>query len=267
MSVVIAAEHVSKRFYLLHNATNSLKQRFLGLFHERHRMVQHEFWALRDASLTVRTGDALGLVGRNGSGKSTLLKLIAGIHRPTEGRILLRRGVRIGSMIELGVGFHPELTGRENVFLNASIYGFSRAEVERVYRSIVDYAEIGTFIDQPLKNYSSGMAMRLAFAIAVHTDPEVLLLDEIFAVGDADFQEKCKATMRDFLARGKTVLFVSHSEPSIREICNRVCVLSHGRLVFDGSVDEGLEAYAKVIELDHRGAAADVSLPVQGAQS
>jgi ABC-type polysaccharide/polyol phosphate transport system ATPase subunit len=215
-------------------------------------MEQHEFWALRDASLAVRAGESIGLVGRNGSGKSTLLKLIAGIHRPTEGRIVVRRGIRIGSMIELGVGFHPELTGRENVFLNASIYGFRRAEVERVYDSILDYAEIGPFIDQPVKNYSSGMSMRLAFAVAAHMDPDVLLLDEIFAVGDADFQEKCKATMQEFLARGKTILFVSHSAQSIRHMCSRVCVLSHGRIVFDGPVEDGLAAYGAVIEAEHR---------------
>jgi ABC-type polysaccharide/polyol phosphate transport system ATPase subunit len=248
---VIVAQRLSKRFYLRTNATTSLKERFLGLFHRRHRTEWHEFWALRDASFSVRAGESVGLVGRNGSGKSTLLKLVAGIHRPTEGRLLMRRGVRVGTMIELGVGFHPELTGRENVYLNASIYGLRRVDVDRLYDSIVEYAEIGEFMDQPIKNYSSGMAMRLGFAVAAHLDPDVLLLDEIFAVGDADFQEKCKATLRQFARKGKTILFVSHSPIAIREMCSRVCVLSHGRIVFDGPVEAGLARYDEVLAMEH----------------
>ena len=162
-------------------------------------------------SLTVGRGEAVGLVGRNGSGKSTLLKLIAGIHRPTSGRVLVRRGAKIGTMIELGVGFHPELSGRENVYLNASVYGLSRADVDRIYDAVVDYSEIEQFIDEPIKNYSSGMVMRLAFAVAAHLDPDVLLLDEIFAVGDEAFQAKCRETMKQFIDEGRTVVFVSHS--------------------------------------------------------
>jgi ABC-2 type transport system ATP-binding protein len=250
---VLVAEGVSKRFLLHHNRTWSLKERFLGLFHARHRTVTEDFWALRDVSLEIRAGEALALVGRNGSGKSTLLKLMAGIHRPDTGRLLVRRGLRIGSMIELGVGFHPELSGRDNVYLNASIYGMSRKAVDAVYDSIVEYAEIGPFLDEPIKNYSSGMSMRLAFAVAAHLDPDVLLLDEIFAVGDADFQEKCKRTMRQFLDAGKTILFVSHSADAVRQICRRVCVLSHGRVVFDGEVDAGLAAYDEVVAAEHRG--------------
>lgn len=250
--VVIRAESVSKRFYLHHNRTGSLKERFLGLFHDQHRMETQEFWALRDVSLQIAAGESVGLVGRNGSGKSTLLKLIAGIYRPTKGRLLVRRDARIGSMIELGVGFHPELTGRENVYLNASIYGLERVDVDAIYGAVVDYAEIGPFMDEPIKNYSSGMVVRLAFAIAVHLDADVLLLDEIFAVGDADFQRKCERTMRQFLEQGKTVLFVSHAAASVRQICRRVCVLSHGRLIFDGDVDAGLAMYDAALELEHQ---------------
>lgn len=240
---VIVAERLSKRFVIHHNRAYSLKARVLSTVHARFRPRTEDFWALRDVDLTIRRGESVGLVGRNGSGKSTLLKLLAGIHRPSAGRVLVRRGIKVGTMIELGVGFHPDLTGRENVFLNASVYGLTRAEVERIYDGVVDYSEIGAFIDEPIKNYSSGMMMRLAFSVAAHLDPEVLLLDEIFAVGDAAFQEKCRATMRAFVARGRTVVFVSHSSTTVAEVCNRVCVLSHGQKLFDGGVDEGLAMY------------------------
>jgi ABC-type polysaccharide/polyol phosphate transport system ATPase subunit len=251
MANVVVAHHLAKRFYLRRNPTSSFKEWVLGFFHERNRTEFQEFWALRDVSISVAAGESLGLVGRNGSGKSTLLKLIAGIHRPTEGQILVRRDARIGSMIELGVGFHSELTGRDNVYLNASIYGLRRIEVDRLYDAIVDYAEIGSFIDEPIKNYSSGMAMRLGFAIVAHLDPDILLLDEIFAVGDAEFQEKCTKTMREFVARGKTILFVSHSAEAIRHMCSRVCVLSHGHVVFDGGVAQGLAAYDALVAAEH----------------
>lgn len=252
MRPVIVAEHVSKRFALRVNRTGSLKERFLGVFHSRHRMETLDFWALDDVSLTIGAGEAVGLVGRNGSGKSTLLKLIAGVHRPTSGRLLVRRDARIGSLIQLGVGFHPELTGRENVYMNGSIYGLSREAVDAIYDDVVAYAEIGPFLEQPIKNYSSGMVVRLAFAVAAHLDPDILLLDEIFAVGDAEFREKCMITMREFLTRGKTLVFVSHSDEAVRAMCRRVCVLSHGRLVYDGGVDEGLATYERVLQVDHQ---------------
>jgi ABC-2 type transport system ATP-binding protein len=247
---LVVADRVSKRFHLHRNRTHSLKERVLGRVHARHRTESAEFWALRDVTLIIRRGDSVGLVGRNGCGKSTLLKLIAGIHTPTEGRVLARRDARIGSMIELGVGFHPELTGRENVYLNASIYGLQREEVDGLYERIVEYAEIGPFLDEPIKNYSSGMVVRLAFSVAAHLDPDVLLLDEIFAVGDADFQQKCIDTMQGFVRRGKTIVFVSHAKESVRQMCNRVCVLSQGRLIFDGDVEGGLAAYDQLASPD-----------------
>lgn len=244
---VIVGERLSKRFVVHHNRAYSLKARLLSTVYPKFRPRVEEFWALKDVDLTIRHGESVGLVGRNGSGKSTLLKTLAGIHRPTRGRVLVRRGLVIGTMIELGVGFHPDLTGRENVFLNASVYGLTRVEVERIYDQVVDYSEIGDFIDEPIKNYSSGMMMRLAFSVAAHLDPEVLLLDEIFAVGDAAFQEKCRATMRAFVEKGRTVVFVSHSADTVADVCSRVCVLSHGQKVFDGEVDEGLSLYHDMV--------------------
>jgi ABC-2 type transport system ATP-binding protein len=252
METVIVAEQVSKRFDIHHNRAYALKTRLLGMVYKRYRPRIEDFWALRDVSLTVGRGEAVGLVGRNGSGKSTLLKLIAGIHRPTSGRVLVRRGAKIGTMIELGVGFHPELSGRENVYLNASVYGLSRADVDSVYDAVVDYSEIEQFIDEPIKNYSSGMVMRLAFAVAAHLDPEVLLLDEIFAVGDEAFQAKCRQTMRQFIDQGRTVVFVSHSADAVAQVCSRVCVLSGGRKVFDGGTDEGLAFYHEQAQAERR---------------
>jgi ABC-2 type transport system ATP-binding protein len=241
---LILAEQVSKRFQLHHNYAPSIKAKVIGMVHRSQRMTSEDFWALRDVDLRVLRGESLGLVGRNGSGKSTLLKLIAGIYRPTAGRLLVRRDARIGTMIELGVGFNAELSGRDNVYLNASVYGLTRQDVDAIYDAVVDYAELAQFIDEPIKNYSSGMVVRLAFAVAAHLDPEVLLLDEIFAVGDAPFQEKCRKTMMRLLDQGRTILFVSHSETSVAEVCRRVCVLDHGRKVFDGPTAEGLAVYA-----------------------
>jgi ABC-type polysaccharide/polyol phosphate transport system ATPase subunit len=249
MSVVIDAEGVSKRFYLHHNRATDLKVRFLAMFHERHRDVVEDFWALRDVSLTIRSGEAVGIIGRNGSGKSTLLKIVAGLHTPTTGRMLVAAGARIGAMIELGVGFQPELSGQENVFLNASIYGLNRTQITNIYPRIVAYSGLEHFMDTPLKSYSSGMQLRLGFAIATNLDPEILLLDEIFAVGDAEFQRQCLHTLERFRARDKTLLFVSHAPSAIRSMCDRVCVLEQGRLAFDGPVDDGLAFYDHMIRV------------------
>lgn len=247
MVPLIEAENLSKRFLLHHNQAGSIKVRVLSMLQRRFRQTSEEFWALRDVSLRIARGETVGLVGRNGSGKSTFLKLVAAIHLPTAGRLLVARNARIGTMIELGTGFHVELTGRENVYLNASLHGLTRAQIDAIYAPIVQYADLGHFMDVPLKNYSSGMIMRLGFAISAQLDPDILLLDEIFAVGDEDFQKRCVKTMRDFQARGKTILFVSHSVTAIRAICRRVCVLDHGRLLFDGGVDEGLATYHQLL--------------------
>ncbi len=243
---IVEAREVSKRFFLRHNPSGSLKVHFLSLFSRNHRENVEEFWALRDVSLRIGRGESIGLVGRNGSGKSTFLKLIAAIHQPTSGRLLVERGARIGSMIELGVGFHPELTGTENVGLNAAIYGLSQDEIEALYPAIVQYSGLEHFMDVPLKNYSSGMHMRLGFAIAANLNPDLLLLDEVFAVGDNNFQQQCVRTLQTFQSEGKTLVFVSHSPEAVRSICRRVCVLDRGRLMYDGEVGDGLAMYERL---------------------
>ncbi|HYT69341.1 MAG TPA: ATP-binding cassette domain-containing protein [Vicinamibacterales bacterium] len=245
---IVEARDLSKRFILRHNPSGSLKVHFLGLFHRSHQEQREEFWALRDVSLRIGRGESIGLIGRNGSGKSTLLKLIAAIHTPTSGQLLVERDARIGTMIELGVGFHPELTGAENVGLNAAIYGLSQQEIEILYPEIVKYSGLAHFMDVPLKNYSSGMHMRLGFAIAANLDPDLLLLDEVFAVGDIDFQQQCIRTLQTFQSQGKTIIFVSHSPDAIRAICRRVCVLDRGRLMYDGDVDNGLATYEHMMK-------------------
>jgi ABC-type polysaccharide/polyol phosphate transport system ATPase subunit len=246
--VVIDADSVSKRFILRHNASVELKVRFLALLHPEKRQSIEEFWALKNVSLRIEAGEAVGLVGRNGSGKSTLLKLIAGIHRPTTGRLLVARRARVCSMIELGIGFHPELTGGENLRLSAAIHGLNRKEIDQIYDRVVEYSGLAHFIDVPIKNYSSGMYMRLGFALAANLEPDILLLDEIFAVGDADFQVRCVETITRFLAEGRTIIFVSHMPASIQSICRRVCVLEHGELLFDGGTEDGLAFYARLLD-------------------
>jgi ABC-type polysaccharide/polyol phosphate transport system ATPase subunit len=253
VTTVIEAQGVSKKFLLRHNASVELKVRFLGLLSPRHRQSIEEFWALKNVSLQIARGEAVGLIGRNGSGKSTFLKLIAAIHRPTSGRLLVARNSRISSMIELGVGFHPELTGRENVFLNAAIHGLTSHQTEAIYRDIVSYSGLEHFIDVPIKNFSSGMYMRLGFAIAAMLAPDILLLDEIFAVGDADFQQRCVQTIKGFLDQGKTMVFVSHSPEAVRNMCRRTCVLDQGELAFDGDVESALHFYNALLQRDGYG--------------
>jgi len=246
MATALEARALSKRFLLRHNAARELKTRFLGLLHRARRQRTEDFWALRDVTLRVAQGDAVGLIGRNGSGKSTLLKIVAGIHRPSSGQLLMQRGARVGSMIELGIGFHPELTGEENVYMNTAIHGMTRAEASAIYDAVVDYSGLRHFMDVPIKNYSSGMHMRLGFAIAAQLDPDILLLDEIFAVGDEDFQKQCARTLQSFQDRGKTVLFVSHSAAAVQAICRRACLLDGGRLLYDGDVDGALTEYRRL---------------------
>jgi ABC-type polysaccharide/polyol phosphate transport system ATPase subunit len=246
LPLILESRNLSKRFFLRHNPAAELKVRLLGLFDGSRRQRVEEFWALKGVSLKIDRGEAVGLVGRNGSGKSTFLKLVAGIHRPTSGQLLVDGHARVGSMIELGTGFHPELTGQENVLLNASIHGLSRADALAMYEDVVEYSGLRHFMDVPLKNYSSGMHMRLGFAIAAKLSPDVLLLDEIFAVGDEDFQKQCMATLRSFQAQGRTIMFVSHSAAAVQAICHRACVLDHGRLMYDGTVDAALTEYRRL---------------------
>src|SRR5581483_6289977 len=197
--------------------------------------------ALDDVSFEVREGEVLGLIGRNGAGKSTLLKVLSRITEPTQGQVTLRG--RVGSLLEVGTGFHPELTGRENIFLNGTILGMRRAEIVRRFDEIVEFAGVARFLDTPVKRYSSGMQVRLAFAVAAHLEPEILLVDEVLAVGDAEFQEKCLGKMRDVTRDGRTVVFVSHNLAAVRSLCSRALLLDQGRLVFDGRTGDAVERY------------------------
>jgi ABC-type polysaccharide/polyol phosphate transport system ATPase subunit len=201
-----------------------------------------EFWALRDVSFEVHKGDVLGIIGRNGAGKSTLLKILSRITEPTAGRITLRG--RIASLLEVGTGFHPELTGRENIYLNGAILGMGRPETRKKFDEIVTFAEVEKFLDTPVKRYSSGMYVRLAFAVAAHLEPEILIVDEVLAVGDAEFQKKCLGRMNDLSHReGRTVLFVSHNMSAMAELADRAVLLDKGSVVIDGQISEVISAY------------------------
>lgn len=199
------------------------------------------FWALSDISFSVREGEVVGIVGRNGAGKSTLLKILSRITEPTHGRAEIYG--RVGALLEVGTGFHPELTGRENVFLSGAILGMRRSEIARRFDAIVSFAEVEQFIDTPTKRYSSGMYTRLAFAVAAHLEPEILLVDEVLAVGDSAFQKKCLGKMEDVAGEGRTVFFVSHNTQAVRQLCTRCVLLDHGRVVADGPTDSTLAVY------------------------
>ena len=233
----IAAVGVGKCYQIYEKPRDRLKQALLGRFKRFYR----PFWALHDVSFEVQPGEAVGIVGRNGSGKSTLLQMIAGTLTPTEGEIRVRG--RVAALLELGSGFNPEFTGRENVFLQGAILGISRREMERRFDEIAAFADIGDFIDQPIKHYSSGMHARLAFSVAVSVDPEILIVDEVLAVGDMGFQQKCIARMRQLLDRGVTLLFVSHVPDSIKSLCQKGLFLAGGRQQFFGSAEEAVDRY------------------------
>lgn len=208
------------------------------------RAAREEFWALRDLSFRIEAGEVVGIIGRNGAGKSTLLKVLSRITEPTTGRVRLRG--RVGSLLEVGTGFHPELTGRENVFLNGAILGMSHAEIRRKFDEIVAFAEVERFLDTPVKRYSSGMYVRLAFAVAAHLEPEILIVDEVLAVGDALFQKKCLSKMEEVSQGGRTVLYVSHSLSTVRRLCTRGLLLNEGRLVADATPEEAINCYVKL---------------------
>ena len=207
----------------------------------RRGAANESIWALRDVGFTVMPGEALGIIGQNGAGKSTLLKILSRITEPTTGRVELYG--RTGSLLEVGTGFHPELTGRENIFLNGAILGMTRPEIQRKFDEIVAFAELEKFLDTPVKRYSSGMYMRLAFSVAAHLDPEILVVDEVLAVGDAAFQKKCLGRMRDISTEGRTVLFVSHNMAAIRSLCQRGILLAKGQKVFEGPAGECVDRY------------------------
>jgi ABC-type polysaccharide/polyol phosphate transport system ATPase subunit len=237
----IRADGVSRRFRVHARQARTLKE----LFVLRGRTEAADVWALREVSLDVAPGEAVGLVGRNGSGKSTLLRLIAGIIKPTDGTVAV--GGRVGSLLELGAGFHPDFSGRENVFLNGSIHGLRRADIRERFDEIVAFAELEGSIDRPVRTYSSGMYMRLGFAIAAHLDADVLLLDEVFAVGDEAFQRKCFGKIFEFKQRGGTIVFVSHDATQVERLCERAVLLRDGRKEFDGPTREALTRYRSVL--------------------
>ncbi|MCX6921810.1 MAG: ABC transporter ATP-binding protein, partial [Verrucomicrobia bacterium] len=202
-----------------------------------------DFWALKDVSFDVKEGETLGIIGRNGAGKSTLLKILSRITEPTEGRVHIKG--RVASLLEVGTGFHSELTGRENIFLNGAILGMSKAEIKRKFDEIVAFAEVERFLDTPVKRYSSGMYVRLAFAVAAHLEPEILIVDEVLAVGDAQFQRKCLGRMKDVASGGRTVLFVSHNISLVSTLCQKAIFLHHGQIHYIGEVKGAARAYAE----------------------
>jgi lipopolysaccharide transport system ATP-binding protein len=210
------------------------------------RAAAEEFWALRDISFDVKAGEVLGVIGRNGAGKSTLLKILSRITEPTAGEIILRG--RVGSLLEVGTGFHTELTGRENIFLSGAILGMREGEITRKFDEIVEFAEVERFIDTPVKHYSSGMYLRLAFAVAAYLEPEILLVDEVLAVGDAQFQRKCLGKMRDVAQHGRTVLFVSHNTSAVERLCQRAIWLEGGKLVGDGRPTDVIGTYLRTVQ-------------------
>lgn len=256
MSSVISVENLSKKYVIGHqkqerytalrdvlaNGAKRFAQKLTHPFATQENDPTHEeFWALKDVSFDIQQGDRVGIIGRNGAGKSTLLKILSRITEPTSGKVSIKG--RVASLLEVGTGFHPELTGRENIFLNGAILGMSKAEIKKKFDEIVAFAEVEKFLDTPVKRYSSGMYVRLAFAVAAHLEPEILIVDEVLAVGDAQFQKKCLGKMEDVGSEGRTVLFVSHNMAAIKKLCGRGILLNKGGLIFDGNASEAIDLY------------------------
>ncbi len=248
--VVMSIEGLAKRYIIDHQRAGGeglrhvIESAVRSPFRKRQeapKRTKEEFWALQDVSFDIRQGEAVAVVGRNGSGKSTLLKLVSRITAPTRGRI--RYKGRVASLLEVGTGFHPELTGRENIFMNAALLGMRRAEIRRKFDEIVAFSEVEKFLDTPVKRYSSGMYVRLAFGVAAHLEPEILLVDEVLAVGDATFQKKCLGKMGDVVQQGRTIMFVSHNMAAVKSLCQRAVLFDGGRVVRDGAVDDVVDAY------------------------
>ena len=237
----IVAENVSRRFRVYPQRHVTLKEAIV----RRRHLRPVEVWALRDVSFRIDSGESVGFMGRNGSGKTTLLRLLAGVFKPTSGRLAVSG--QVGSLLELGAGFHHDFTGRDNIYLSASIYGLRKQEVDRRFDEIVEFSELERFIDLPVRTYSAGMYMRLGFSIAVNVDPEVLLLDEVFAVGDEAFQRKCVDRILEFKRQGKTIAFVSHSAAALERMCDRALLLSQGLVEYDGETGEAIRRYQQLL--------------------
>jgi lipopolysaccharide transport system ATP-binding protein len=251
MRIAIQTEGLSKQYRIgeLQGAYGTLRESLTTgarrIARREHRPHYEEIWALRDVSLEVPEGQVLGVIGRNGAGKSTLLKILTRITTPTSGTAEIRG--RVGSLLEVGTGFHPELTGRENVFLNGSVLGMKRREIQSKFDEIVDFSGVEQFIDTPVKRYSSGMSVRLAFAVAAHLEPEILLVDEVLAVGDAEFQRRCLGRMEDLSQSGRTVMFVSHQMQAVTQLCDRVVLLQKGSVVLDGPSGDVVAHYLQLV--------------------
>lgn len=237
--IAIRLEGVTQRYRVISERPDTLRELFTRFF--RQKTSYHDFDALKNVTFSVRRGEVVAIIGRNGSGKSTTLKIIAGVYRPTAGRVEVNGAV--APLIELGAGFHPELTGRENIVLNGLLMGYSKREMEARQQSIVEFAGIGDFIDAPVKQYSSGMYLRLAFSVATEVDPDILVVDEILAVGDITFQHKCFERLRRFQAAGKTILLVTHSLADVIKMCDRAVYLDKGQIMFDGPAVEAVQFY------------------------
>jgi len=242
-AAVIRLEHVTQRFRVIQERPDTLRELFSKLF--RHQASYHDFEAVKNASFAVPRGQSLGIIGRNGSGKSTLLKIIAGVYQPSAGKVEVQGS--LAPLIELGAGFHHELTGRENILLNGLLMGYSKREMLERQQHIIDFADIGDFIDAPVKQYSSGMYMRLAFAVATEVDPEILVVDEILAVGDLGFREKCFERIRNFRNAGKTILMVSHDMADIEKHAERVLVMDRGLILTDAPPQEAVALYRSLM--------------------
>jgi lipopolysaccharide transport system ATP-binding protein len=270
---IIIVEKLGKKYCLQHRVERQrytalrdvIAEKFKGLFQNRKAEIENrksveDFWALRDVSFEIKQGEVVGIIGRNGAGKSTLLKVLSRISDPTEGRIILRG--RVASLLEVGTGFHPELTGRENIFLNGAILGMSHAEIKKKFDEIVAFAEVEKFLDTPVKRYSSGMYVRLAFAVAAHLEPEILIVDEVLAVGDAEFQKKCLGKMESVSrSEGRTVLFVSHNLRAVQTLCQSGLVLEAGRVKCRSTVDAALQVYSESTQLHNA-----VKFPAKGSR-
>ena len=235
----IVVEHVYKDFKIYMDKANSLKEKML--FWNRNKKETRE--VLKDINLTIKNGEAVGLIGVNGSGKSTLLKLMTKIIYPNKGKITTNG--KLTSLLELGAGFHPDFSGRENIYFNASIFGLTRKQIDERLNDIIEFSELGSYIDNPVRTYSSGMYMRLAFAVAINVDADILLVDEVLAVGDQHFQEKCIAKMKELKEQGKTMVFVTHSLGTVKDFCNRAVWLNQGVIKMDGNPEEVIEEYLK----------------------
>ncbi len=241
----IVVENVTQKFRVIHERPDSVRELFTRFF--RSNAQYHDFEAVSKISFTIGHGEMVGIVGRNGSGKSTLLKIIAGVYKPSGGRVTVNGTV--APLIELGAGMHSELTGRENILLNGLLMGFSKAQMQEREQRIIDFSEIGDFVDVPIKQYSSGMYMRLAFSVATEVDPDILILDEILAVGDFAFQDKCFDRLRRFRESGKTILLVTHSPNQVVDFCDRAILLDQGHMLLDGKPQEVVELfYANVAQ-------------------